>query len=305
MRARLIHNSKKRRRIQIVFFSLLFILIAILLPKITSTITSAFFYPVHVTSVWINESSSLIPTFVRSRVALEEQIESLENKLVIAQNTSLTQQRLLEENNHLRSLLGADGEDRIAASVIARPNELPYDFLQIDRGSKHGVEVGAPVFVGKDVVIGLVVHVAEEYSFVEMITTSGFKASAFISGPDVAVTMEGMGGGVARVRVPQGVPLMGGNLVYLLSVEPGVFGRISYIENRPTQPEQYGYITPDISMLGLHSVSVGHLSQISRSTSEIDERILKYMSTQLMVYDISMGLPTTTEAVSTSSEIWE
>lgn len=305
MMARLKHNSKKRQRVQIIISTLFFIVIALSLPKITSVLTSAIFYPINATSVWINESSSLFPTFFRTRVALEEEINNLENELVIAQATNLTQHRLLEENNRLRSLLGATGEGRIAAAVIARPYELPYDFLQIDRGSKHGVEVGAPVFVGKDIVIGLVVHVTKEYSFVELITTSGFKASAFISGPDVAVTMEGMGGGVARVSVPQGVPLMEGNIVYLPSIEPGVFGRISYIENQPTQPEQYGYVTPNISMFGLHRVSVGHLSQISRSTSEIDERVLKYMSTQLMVYDISVGLPTTTEEVSTSSELWQ
>lgn len=303
--ARLKHNSNKHQRIHIVIVTLFFIVIALLLPKIASVVTSAVIYPVQATSVWINESSSLIPTFFRTRVQLEEEIKGLENDLVIAKTTNLTQQRLLEENNSLRSLLGSAGEDRIAAAVIARPYELPYDFLQIDRGSKHGVEVGAPVFVGKDIVIGLVVHVATEYSFVELITTSGFKASAFVSGPDIAVTMEGMGGGVARVRVPQGIPLMEGDIVYLPSIEPGVFGMISYIENQPTQPEQYGYITPEISMLGLHRVSVGHLSQISRSTAEIDERILKYMSTQLMVYDISVGLPTTTEAVSTSSDVWQ
>lgn len=305
MRGPLKQNSKKQRRFRIVAISLVLVLIGLLIPKIVSLVSAAIVYPIHTTSKWINHSSSLVPSFIRSRLELNQKIEDLENELVIAQNTSLTRQRLIEENNMLRQMLSADGEARIAAAVIARPNELPYDLLQIDRGSNHGIEVDTPVYIGEDVVVGLVAHVATEYSFVELITTNGFEASAFISGPNVAVTMEGVGGGVARVKVPQGIPLKVGNLVYLPSVEPGVFGRISHIENRPTQPEQYGYITPDISMASLHLVSVGRLSQISRSTEEVDSQILELMKSQLTVPDITVGVleSETESATNTESEI--
>jgi len=165
--------------------------------------------------------------------------------------------------------------------------------LQIDRGSNHGIEVGAPVFIGKDIVAGLIVHTAPEYSFAQLVSTPGFEATAFIYGPNVVVTMEGMGGGVARVRVPQGIPLSIGDLVYLPSVEPGVFGRVSFVENRPTQPEQYGYISPDIAVSSLYRVSVGKLSQISRSAVEIDERILELMSKKLLVESVTVGTTST------------
>jgi hypothetical protein len=174
--------------------------------------------------------------------------------------------------------------------------------LQIDRGSNHGIEIGAPVFIGRDIVLGLVVHATTKYSFVELITTPDFKATAFISGPDVVVTLEGLGGGVARVLVPQGVPISVGNMVYLPSVEPGVFGRISYVENRPTQPQQYGYITPDIPISGLHKVAVGKLSQISQSTEVIDERITELIRNKLLVPDVSVG---TTSSSTVIGEITE
>ncbi|MEY3784359.1 MAG: hypothetical protein RLZZ230_681, partial [Candidatus Parcubacteria bacterium] len=232
MKVRSLHNSKEKRPLRVVVFVLLIIMVGMFLPKLFSVVSSVVMYPIHATNTWLDKSSSLIPTFFRNRVELENEIKSLNQDLVVAQRSTITQQRLWEENVRLRHLLGIDNEDRIAAAVIARPNELPYDLLQIDQGSDHGVEVGSPVFIGKDVVVGLVVHVAAGYSFVQLVTSPGFKASAFISGPDVVVTMEGMGSGVARVSVPQGVPLAVGNLVYLPSVEPGIFGRISYIENR-------------------------------------------------------------------------
>lgn len=292
MKARLLRNpnkAKKQKRLRIVLAAAAFIVLGMMLPKTLSFISSIIIYPFHATSIWLEESSSLIPTFFRERTALDAEIKELENELLVANKADLTQQRLFEENHKLRGLLGFTGEERVAAAVIARPNELPYDLLQIDRGSNHGIEVGAPVFVGKDVVIGLVAHVASDYSFVQMVTSPKFQASAFIGGPNVVVTMEGVGGGVARVRVPQGVPLSVGNMVYLPSVEPGVFGRVSYVENRPTQPEQYGYIAPDIPVSSLYLVSVGRLSQISQSITEIDERILELMKESLLVEHISVG----------------
>ncbi len=293
------HNSKERRSFRIAIFVLLFIGIGMLLPKLFSVVSSTLMLPIHSINHWLDESSSLVPSFIRGRKSIQDEIESLKNDLAEAESSDLTQQRLWEENNRLRHLLGIDSEERIAAAIIARPNELPYDLLQIDRGLNHGISIGSPVFIGKDVVIGLVVHVAEDYSFVQLITTSGFESSAFIAGPNVAVTMEGVGGGVARVKVPQGVPLAVGNLVYLPSVEPGVFGRISYIENRPTQPEQYGYISPEIAIASLYQVAVGKQSQITRSVEVIDKRILEEMNRQLLVDGLTVGIIATSTATTT------
>ncbi len=273
-----------------------------LLPYLISSSIAVIMYPVHSVNTWLTESSASIPVFVRTRQSLGDEIKVLKNSLTIASRTDLTQQRLFEENNRLRKLLDIDNEERIVAAILARPDELPYDLLQIDRGQDHGVEVGAPVFTGKDVVIGLVVHVTATYSFIELVTTPGFKSTAFISGPDVVVEMEGMGGGVARVRVPQGVPLAVDNLVYLPSVEPAVFGRISYVENTPTQPEQYGFISPEISLSGLYQVAVGKQSQVTRSASEIDQRILAEIRTRLLVEGVSVGNLISTTSTSTILE---
>ncbi len=295
------HNSKQKRSFRIVIFTLLLIGLGMLLPKLFSIVSTTVMAPIHGINRWLDESSSLVPSFIRDRKTLQNEIETLKNQLAEAESSDLTQQRLWEENNRLRHLLGIDSEERIAAAIVARPNELPYDLLQIDRGSNHGVTIGSPVFIGKDVVVGLVTYVAPDYAFVQLITTPGFESSAFIAGPNVVVNMEGMGGGVARVKVPQGVPLAVGNLVYLPSVEPGVFGRISYIENRPTQPEQYGYISPDTSISGLYQVAVGKQSQITRSVAEIDARILEEMRKQLLVGGLTVGQIGTSTASSSET----
>lgn len=299
MRERLRHNSNNRSYRLIVLF-LLIIGIGTLLPKFFSTMSYVLMMPIHSVNTWINESSDLLPILIRTRISLDEEIKDLKNQLIVAGRLDLTQRRLWEENNRLRNLLGVDSESRIAAAVIARPDELPYDFLQIDKGLDHGIDAGAPVFIGKDIVIGLVVHSANNYSFVELFTSPHFKATTFISGPNVVVPMEGMGNGVARVRVPQGINLKTGNIVYLPSIEPGVFGQISYIENEPTQPEQYGYLSYDVPISGLYLVSVGKSSQITRSVDEIDEKILEIMRNELLIEGLSVGVASTSSTTTIS-----
>lgn len=298
-------NSKRRRLVQVVVLSALLIGVGLLLPRLMSTVSAVVLYPIHVTSNWLADSTGAIPSYVRDRQALIAEIKELENALLVAGRTDVTQQRLAEENAQLRRLLGNPVASRVAAAVLARPSELPYDLLQLDRGSNHGITVGAPVFAGSDTVIGLVVHTAPTYSFVQLVTTPGFTATTFISGPNVVAAMEGLGGGVARVRVPQGVPLRVGNLVHLPSIEPGVFGRISYIENRPTQPEQYGYVVPDIAITSLHLVAVGEQSQLSNAADEIDARIYDQMQKALHVEGIvgqSATTSTTSMPAATSSD---
>jgi cell shape-determining protein MreC len=295
-------NYRKKRTIRIAIAASLVVICGWFLPAAFSTISSIVMSPFHAVNQWLEESSSLIPTFVRDRQSLQADIQQLESQLQINSRTNVTQQRLLLENNRLRELLGAAKENRIVAGVIARPDTLPYDFLQIDRGVNDGIEVGAPVFVGTDIVVGLVVHTAAQYSFVELFTTPGFEATIFLSGPDVVAKMYGMGGGVARVSLPQGIPIQIGNLVHVPSVEPGVFGKIAYIENEPTQPEQYGYVAPNISLNSLYQVSVGRVSQISQSVEEIDQRVRSEIESRLVVPGVSLEVSTSTDQATSSPQ---
>ena len=295
-------SYKKKRTIRIALVAILIVISGWFLPAAFAMVSALIMSPFHATNQWLDESSSLVPTFIRDRQSLQEEIQQLENQLQINSRTSVTQQRLLLENNRLRGLLGAADENRVVAGVIARPDTLPYDFLQIDRGTNEGIEVGAPVFVGTDIVIGLVVHTAQRYSFVELFTTPGFEATIFLSGPDVVAKMYGMGGGVARVSLPQGIPIQIGNLVHVPSVEPGVFGKIAYIENEPTQPEQYGYVAPDTALNSLYQVSVGRVSQISQSVEKIDQRVRREIETRLVVEGVSLEVATSTNQATTSEQ---
>ncbi len=230
---------------------------ALVLPKVITTTVAYVLLPMHVVQTWLRESESEIPYWVRDRATLVAQIKELETAMVVAANQGASNSRLIEENKQLRILLSATSTPRIAATVIARPPTVPYDVFQIDRGSWHGVALGAPVFVGYDQVLGTVTYVTPSYSLVTLFSTPGFETTTYITGANVVVTLEGVGGGVARVRLPQGVTLSQGDLVILPSLEPGFFGRVDYIQTTPSQPEQYGYVSSHTSLQSVYLVSVG------------------------------------------------
>lgn len=293
-------TNKQKRIIRIFFVSIAIVLLGLALPFIFTAVSRIVLYPVHLTSEWFRTSSDRLPMFLRDQQELITQIKSLENELAVAVSTDLTQQRLFEENMWLRQLLSVDDKERIAAAVIARPTELPYDLMQIDRGSDDGIKEGAPVYIGADNVIGIVTYTAADYAFVELFTTPGFRATAFISGANVMTTLEGYGGGVARVSVPQGIALTVGNLVHVPSIDPGVFGRVAYVENRPTQPEQYGYITLPKPVSGIRYVAVASEIVTPIEPPQIEERVRQIIQQALIVDTKSFNLSSST-ATSTAT----
>ncbi|MCB9810864.1 MAG: rod shape-determining protein MreC [Candidatus Nomurabacteria bacterium] len=250
------HISHKKRRTWILVAAAL-IFIGWLLPWLTSQVASVALYPFHVVTVWVKNSNGVFPTYLRSKAELVTELEELRAKDATETGTQLTIQRLLMENMQLRKLANVDTPNqRIVARVIAQPSTLVYDSLQIDQGSEAGLEVGMPVYSGLDSVLGIVSHVTPKYSFVELFTTSGFEATAYIIGPNVFADIQGVGGGVARVSLPQGVPMTVGNEVLLPALTSGVYGEIAWVENHPTQPEQYGYVVPPVAMNSIFYVSI-------------------------------------------------
>lgn len=227
-------------------------------------------YPVHSVSVWLKNSDDLFPTYLRSRSELSKQVEDLKAKEATTSGTQLTINKLLDENIQLRTMLGVStSTERVVGKVIAGPDSLAYDLLQINRGLDDGVKVGAPVYSGLDSVIGVVVHVASNYSFVELFTSPNFRSTAFVVGPNVFSILEGMGGGVARVRLSQGIDLREEQVVMLPGIFDGIYGEIVSIENHPTQPEQYGYVTPPIAMNSIYFVSIDKNVVKTKTTEEI------------------------------------
>jgi len=189
--------------------------------------------------------------------------ESALNNLVRSQTNSLNGEEsneldyLRAENVSLREILGQRDEPRIAAGVIGRPTALPYDVLMIDKGSDDGIKIDTPVYTGNDTVIGFVAATYQNSSLIALLSTPGFTSTAYIFGPNIYTTAVGIGGGVTRIHVPQGISLNIGDLVVLPSMSPGIYGTVSAVDSVPERAEQYGYLTTEIPISSLKVVAIG------------------------------------------------
>jgi hypothetical protein len=152
-------------------------------------------------------------------------------------------------------------------------------------------------------VIGLISDVYPTHSFVTLFTTPGFLATVYLTGPDVTATLEGLGGGVARVKMPQGIAMQIGDLVHVPSVQPGLYGQIAWIESEPTQPEQFGYITPEIPIQSLYQVAVGSAADVTVDIAQLSEHIEKIKTDALVVSGFVLASSTATSTATSSIDI--
>jgi cell shape-determining protein MreC len=288
-----------------VLLAILGILLAYTVPQFVRFSVALFWLPYDAVRLWVLESQDSLPTYLRERHTLDARIRELEGALAIARGSEQTVTKLEYENQELRTLLGAVPEARILARVIARPNQLPYDVVMIDRGERNGVLLHAPVYTGRDQIIGFVTKVFDRTSHVTLVTTPGFEATAYVYGPNIYTTTEGMGSGVLRVRVPQGIALNETDLVIFPAIDSGVFGSIIRVETSPTKPERYGYVLADTALQSLQYVSVGRESVQTHSFAEA-QAVVAETAARLFSIDVpvaSLVTPETFPSGTSSDEV--
>ena len=271
-----------------------FVLALVFVPVLVSSAVAIVWYPFDSVRLWVAESGSSLPQYLRDRNELVQELEALKIKIATDAGTGNTIKKLQVENNQFREQIGAVPEARILARVIGRPNQLPYDMLLLDRGSEDSVHLGSPVFLGSDQVIGFVSKLFEKTALVTMVTTAGFTSSAYVIGPNIYTEAEGLGGGVLRVRVPQGVLLQTGNLVLLPALDSGVYGEVSLMETSPTQPEQYGYVLLNTALQSLYYVSIGS-TPIVTNTFVQAQTVVAEATSKLFAVDVPLDVLVTPE----------
>jgi len=204
---------------------------------------------------WQLLAETIFRPLLETETALNNMARSESSALSLEESTELD--FLRAENASLKEVLGQNDEPRIAAGVIGRPTALPYDVLMLDKGSDDGIKVDTPVYIGHNTVIGFIAATYQNSSLVVLLSTPGFSSTAYIFGPDIYTTAVGIGGGITRIHVPQGIALNIGDLVVLPSISAGIYGTVSAVDSVPERAEQYGYLTTKTPMSSLKTVAVG------------------------------------------------
>jgi cell shape-determining protein MreC len=200
--------------------------------------------------------------YVRDRIALQKQIQLLEQEIASQQGIRTTLLYLEKENDELRALVGASTTPSITAGVIARPPFSPYDTVIIDRGADDGIVSSAPVYYGASRALGYVRTVYNKHALITLFSSPNVETTVYVFGPNIFTTAYGEGGGVIRISVPQGVAITEGDIVTLPSLAGGVLGTVHTVRSVPTEPEQHAYVVLDVPLQSLRLVRVSTQSQI-------------------------------------------
>ena len=134
-----------------------------------------------------------------------------------------------QENERLRSLVAMSesmnedaGFRMIGARVSARTPEFLANILYVDRGSKHGVSINAPVFSG-DGIVGRVVLVTERYSQVQLVTNPDAAIGAMLDESRTPGVLTGTGDALLTMNyINNTLPVKTGEVVFSSGLD-GIF----------------------------------------------------------------------------------
>ncbi len=292
--------SQTKQITHVVLVGLLLIGLIALLPRLMHVAAALVMAPINGVTHWVQESSGSLPQYLRNRSELIASMDDLRQQLASRSGDKFTSEMLAKENEELRHLLGDQGDERILAGVIGRPNALPYDMLMIDQGTRDGIVVGAPVYIGDRTVIGFIQSATDKTALVTLITTPDFVSTVYVLGPDIFTTAVGIGGGQLRVGIPQGIIVKEGDLVILPSITSGVYGSVSYLETVPTEPEQYAYVSPTAPIGSLRLVSVG-TTPMTGSTFDDALKNVTVLRNELFTVAVPPGYQSTSTPTTASS----
>lgn len=262
---------------------------------------STVLYPVTAAKAWFMTSSAALPSHFRTQSALIAEIQSLKDAQQARVDEALTRARLEAENAALATQLALQQDETLTARVLMRPDQLPYDTLLIDAGARDGVTEGAIVYIGEKIAVGTVLRSYAESALVRLVSSPGVQASVFVFGPDIFTEAEGMGGGVLRITVPQGIPLSVGDIVVLPAANAGAYGEVIDVVAVESSPHQYGYVTSPATLQSVRFVEVAREVAPVVSFSEAQKIVAAASSTLFMVDVPENVLVGTTTAPATES----
>jgi len=287
-------------------------LVGWLLASLAMNVASVALKPVTIVQNWIRTSQTTLPVYLRDRAELKNQLQTLTEQVMASQALVVERDVLRAENDTLRDLatLTTDDQATIVAHVVAQPLAVGYDRLIINRGTRHGVVVGAPVYAGTGLVVGTIIVASTYQSVVELISSPRVTSTVYVFGPDIFTIATGQGGGVLKLGVPPGIPIALGDPVTLPAGSQAIVGSIFYLEMAPTQPEQFAYVSLPISLSTLRLVRVGTRPLAPISFAQAQERVTDTKRNQLIVpvpeeilIDISNQDETVVPAEQTSVEL--
>ena len=146
--------------------------------------------------------------FFQTRAALVEENVRLKERVASLELEVATLFFNRDDKASLLTLLGRSMADEgMAASILTRPPQSPYDLIIIDVGLREQVTEGARVALPEGPEIGTVSQVFPSFSRVKLFSTPSEKTQAVLERYEMPVELVGAGAGNFKIVVPRDTPV--------------------------------------------------------------------------------------------------
>lgn len=210
-----------------------------------------------------NHTVATVDVAVRSLSSEEDlvrEIVMLRDALSKEKRKSFRTDLLERENESLRALLGRGSMSSTtlhAATVLARPAQTPYDTMLVDQGLVDGIITGSLVLVQDGIVLGYVADARSRSSLVRLFSSPGEEHAVLLTASTTVVaTVEGIGNGSFKMRVPRDVGVAVGDPISLQVLAPYLLATASYTETDEVDAFTTAYFTAPVAQSELRSVLI-------------------------------------------------
>ncbi len=226
--------QNRRRNARLKIFWSLIILILILIFLSTPWARRVLFYvanPVWQIEKSITRAFDHLVIYFDSKQTLAQENDELKNQLQVLTELKGINLILQSENDSLKNLLGRkDAKHKtVLAAVLVKPPKNLFDILLIDAGLNQGIKVGDKVIAESNVYIGEISEVFSDTSKVILYSSPGEKRAVALGTSGVAAEAVGRGGGNFSIDLPREIGAKEGDVIYIPSITPNVFGIVEKI----------------------------------------------------------------------------
>lgn len=153
-------------------------------------------------------------SYLASKNRLLNENNELRSQLDSARLEIISQSIYKDENQKLKEILGRKTHDNLLlAQILSKPNRSPYDIIVVDVGTNNGVAVGQKVLAKGLVPIGEVIETTPKNAKIKLHSTPGNTTQALLEGTGIDLDLKGTGSGGFEIIIPKDVEVRNGQAI--------------------------------------------------------------------------------------------
>ncbi len=195
---------------------------------------------------------------VRTKSSVFRENDNLIEKNKNLESKMIDYEILKKENDELKEMLIRlpSTHNFTLATILAKPNQSPYDTIIVDVGSDEGITEGLKVYANGETPIGQVEKVYMKTSLITLYSNPKRVTQAVLNSSNAPVELIGRGGGNFEMLIPLDLSSENGELVVLPGLTSEVIAIVDGVISTPTDPIKKVILRSPINIQSLKWVEI-------------------------------------------------